>query len=401
MATYSYEAVNQAGQAIKGVLAAANRQEAIGYLLSHHLTPMVIEEVGGSRPAFWVRPFERFTAIDRIVMMRNLGATVQAGVNLTESLDILVADATKQTARAILLDAKTNVQNGLPLSTTFQRYHRYFPPIYVGMLRAAEASGQLAQTLDELAQYSEKIHLINHRIKSALSYPVLLLAGTLGVVVLLLTFVLPRITKAFYQANVELPAMTKVLLVISTAVTKYPLLDVLGLAVIVWLVIQFRRPGRRFLIRLISILPVARELMKKLALVRFSRSLGSMLRSGVSITEAVQLAGQAVGNETYQRVLDQAAERVANGVPLSQTLKEHPKLFPRFFSSLVAAGEKSGTTEEVLRSFSEFYDAEIDTTIKDLTTFLEPALLLFMGAVVGIVALSILLPIYQFIGSFT
>lgn len=405
MPNFSYEASSEQGSVIKGTFVADSQQGVVDFLVKRNLVPLAIEEESPQSDGrgLSLALFQRFTTVDRILMMRNLAATVKAGVNLVEALDIMIVDTTKSKPREILIHAKTNVENGRPLSDTFEKYKKHFPPIFPGMIRAAEASGELDQTLDELAQYLAKTYSLTRKVKSALTYPILLVGGTFGVVALLIIVVIPKISKVFTQSGIKLPFITKALLAISDIMVKNPILDVVGLAFVIWFVTHFRKTklGRRFFLFVVKLIPVARELVKKIALVRFSRTLGSLLRSGLSILDALKLSAQAMNNDHYEKAINEAVKEVANGIPVSHTFQSYPKLFPRFFSSLLMVGEKTGTTEDVLKSFSDFYDEDVDNTIKDFTSLLEPVLLLFMGVVIGLVAMAILLPIYQFVGKFT
>ncbi|MEK7212051.1 MAG: type II secretion system F family protein, partial [Patescibacteria group bacterium] len=217
MATYLYEAADKSGVLRRGKYDARDKKEVVDYLERHELIPVSIEREGELRQTRGLNMpfFETVKPTDRIVMVRNLSATIKAGLNILEGLDILIADATKNIMRKILTEAKFNLQDGQPLSTTFASYKKYFPPVFVGLIRAGEASGRLDATLEELGQHLTKEYILVRKVRSALAYPVLLLISSILVVTILLIFVLPRLAKSFKSAGAEFPLITRILIQIS------------------------------------------------------------------------------------------------------------------------------------------------------------------------------------------
>ena len=346
--------------------------------------------------------FETIKPIDRIFLVRNLSTTIKAGLNILEALDIMIADAAKNVMKKILNQAKFNLQKGQPLSATFIQYKKHFPSVFVGMIKAGEASGRLDESFDKLNVYLTKEYNLTKKIKSALAYPVILLVASMGVVSMLLFFVLPRLAKSFQMSKVELPFITRLVIGISNIFTYSIILDLAVISLVVWFFIYFRKTalGKKVFLTVLLKIPVARDLIKKVALVRFARTLGGLISSGITIVEALNLSAETVGNEFYKKIILDSVEQIKSGIPLSKTLSNHHNLFPKLLINMMTVGERTGTLEHVLLTFSDFYEEEMDNTIKDLTTFLEPVLLLFMGLIVGTIALSILLPIYQLVGKF-
>lgn len=405
MSLYVYEATNKEGEIIRGEFEAVDKGQVVEYLERKNLIPVAIDEKGAVRKSGGLSfaLFERITALDRIVFVRNLAASVRAGLSVVEALDILINDTDKNLMRNIMIQAKINLQNGQPLSATFSAYRKYFPVVFVGMIKAGEASGRLEHTLEELNHHLTREYGLIKKVKSALAYPVILMIASVGVIALLLIFILPRLIKTFKTSGVELPLVTKIMIKISEALTFSPILDVAVVFVSAWFFIYFRKTkiGRRLLLKIYFKLPIVSALMKKVALVRLTRTLGSLISAGLPITEALQLSADSASNDTYKNAILKSKEQIKSGTPLSKILEQYPKLFPRFLTSLILVGEKTGTLEHILKNFADFYDEDIDNTLKDLTTFLEPLLLLFMGLVIGAIAISILMPIYQLVGEFT
>lgn len=401
---YTYEASDQYGKIVEGEYDAHDRDGVIEYLTRKELIPISIQEKGLSKDGKrgGVVLFETITAVDRILLIRNLAATIRSGLNIIEALNILLGDTTKQLMRTILNDAKNNLKSGQPLSATFTTYKKYFPTIFVGMIKAGEASGRLEETLNELGRHLSREYNLLRKVRSALAYPVILLVASVGVIVLMLIFVLPRLVKVFKQSNAELPLPTQILMQLSNAFTYSITLDLVILGLLVWFFMFFRKTvsGQRFFMWLFMRIPFVRELIHKVALVRFTRTLGSLIGSGTHIIEALDLAADSVGNIYYRNAIVASIDQIKNGVPLSKALESYPDLFPHFLIGLVSVGERTGTLQHVMETFADFYDEEVDHTLKDLTTFLEPMLLLMMGLVIGTIALSILLPIYRLVGKF-
>lgn len=404
MPSYIYEVIDKSGKTIRGELIAASRDEAVGMLERRHMMPVEVTEkgnVGHSLSTINVG-FERFGPLDRIILVRNLSVTLKAGLSLLESIEILIADSTKRKTLEILSAAKAYLQNGQDLSQALAKYPQYFSAMFIGMVRAGELSGQLDKSLEELSQQLSKEYALAKKVKSALAYPMILLAASTGIVVMLMTFVLPRLAKTFTQSQVKLPWLTSALMATSKFITSHIVIDIAFLALLGWAWWFVRRTdrGRNLLAGLLFSIPAVRNLVKKIILVRLTRTLGSLLSSAMSITESLELVSRVTNNRRYQSVLDRALQDVKNGSPISNVFRDHGELFPRFLTSLVAVGEKTGTLDQVLKTFADFYDEEVDNSLKDLATFLEPVLLLLMGIIVGVIALAILLPIYQLVGNF-
>lgn len=402
---YVYKASNVDGVITEGEMDVAHAGVVMDHLSRKGLIPVMVEEKSVAtkkKRLLDFSLFERVAEVDVITITRNLGATIKAGLSIIEALDILIADSTKGAVRKVLIDARTNVENGKPLSMTFANYPRIFPSVFVGLLKAGELSGKMDETLADLSRYLSREYGLKKKVKGALMYPMILLIGSFLVIGLLFMFVLPRLAKTFSQSGIELPTLTRILVGASNAISSHV---VLVLALIVGSVMFFlymRKTvwGRNWLLKIAFHIPVVGEMVRKVALVRFARTLGTLLSSGMPITDSLELVASAVGNPSYGAIIRSANESIARGVSLSETFVKYPDHFPRFLTSLISVGEKTGTLEQILSTFAEFMDEEVDNTVKNLTNVLEPVLLLFMGLFVGVIAVSILLPIYQLVGKF-
>jgi type IV pilus assembly protein PilC len=404
MSTFIYEAYNKDGGLVRGEYEGSTHEEIVDYLTRRDLTPVSVEEISAQKKGgiLALNFFESLTPVDIMFLVRNLSTTVKAGLSIVEALDILIADTEKNILKKMLQEAQAMIKNGQPLSKGFEAYRDSFPPIFMGMIKAGEVSGQLDKTLVELGKYLSKEYALRSKVKSALMYPVILMSAASGVVALLLIFVLPRLTKAFASSGVKLPFITKFFLGISTALTWSFLLDFVVLALLIWFAIFFRstRVGKKTIFWVLARMPVAGDLIKKVALVRFARTFGNLIESGLSAVEALGLSAESIGNVAYTRAIESTILEVKNGMSISEALGKYPDLFPRLLISLVIVGERTGSLSGILLTFADFYEEEVDNKLKDLTAVLEPVLLLGMGVLVGAIAFSIILPIYQLVGHF-
>ena len=218
----------------------------------------------------------------------------------------------------------------------------------------------------------------------------------------MLIFVMPKLTLSFARSGVALPWITKVFMFISSMLTWNYFLDLFVLAGLIWFFIFFRttKSGKKFFAYILYHIPVAHELIKKINLVRFARTFGNLLGSGLSVIDSLTIASSAISDHNFNNAIEKAMEDIKNGISISDSLSKYPKLIPSLFISMVKVGERTGGLEEILITFADFYDEELDTTLTQLTAFLEPILLLFMGVMIGSIALSIILPIYQLVGHF-
>ena len=404
MPLYIYEAADAEGAIVSGEQQADTRDEVIEYLTRKGLIPVSIREQDEEKKEGVLSRgmFETVTPMDRVLLFRNLATALKAGVNVVEALDMLVSDARKRVMYDILVHAKANVIQGQPLSKVFAANPKAFPAVVVGMVEAGERSGKLDEALHELAEYLTRDYELRRRVKSALAYPMILLVAASGVIALMFFFTIPRLETLFSQINVELPLITRIFVGISSVMRTNPLLDVLIVVGVIVGVFMLRRSpkGRHAMLKVISIFPVARDVLQKIALVRFTRTLSSAISSGLTMTESLTISADAIGNVQYEQAIREAIDRIQKGLPLSRSLAEHERLFPHFLTSLMAVGERTGSVEEILVTFADFYDAETEHVLKNLTSILEPVMLVGMGLLIATIAVSMLYPIYTFVGSF-
>jgi type II secretory pathway component PulF len=407
MPTYSYKAADSDGAMVEGKYLAPDRAGVIRHLEQLDMIPVSVsdDQVGNAtmKSKLDINLFDGINNLDRITIVRNLAAATKSGLDILQALDILTIDATKKKIRTTMSGVKASMQNGQSLADAFAAQPNVLNKSITGMIRAGESTGRLAFTLDEVSTNLARDNAMSRKIRSAFAYPAILLSMSAAVVALLLGFVLPRLQSLFASAHTKLPLVTRVMSALSSAFTWSPALDIAILVVLVTAVITIQRSekGREQVLRILFHIPLIREVMKKLALVRFTRTLGYMIGSGTSITEALILTSDAVGNPYYKDAILDAEKQLQIGVPFSGTFEKYKDLFPHFLISLITVGEKTGTLETVLKTFANFYEEEVEAALKDMTNVIEPILLVVMGLIVGSVVMSVLLPIYQLTASYT
>ncbi len=401
MSTFLYEAYESDGKIVHGQLEADTERDVMDHLMRHSLSAVRVTDLTHSVAGrLSLTFFESISPVDVLFLVRNLATTTKAGMSVVESLDVFIADAEKPIMRRMLEGVQGSIKSGLPLSQAFEPYRHWFPVAFIGMIKAGEISGKLGTTLTTLGQYLTREFQLRSQVRSALIYPIVLLLASISVMALLLIGVLPRLTSAFISSGVELPLITRLFLGLSDALRWSFVADGLVVAVVIWFFVYVRKTprGKKLWFSILSRLPIARDIMHKIALVRFTRTFGSLIDSGISALEGLSITAQSIGNDRYEEALHAGEKQMAEGVSISHTLAQYPELFPRVLTSLVIVGERTGTLSSILLSLADFYEEEVASKLKDMVAILEPVLLLVMGLVVGAIALSILLPIYQMVG---
>ncbi len=406
MSKYTYEAYSKDSKIETGVYEASSRQDVVDYLTKKSLTPVSIWSNDDSHKReggiLSIQIFSSISGVDIMFFVRNLATTIKAGLSIVESLDILIKDTKNKYFKKILQDVLEKVKGGQQISMAFQEYEHLFPSIFIGMIKAGEVSGQLDRALSELSHYLSKEYELRNKIKSAMTYPIILLVASTIVVTLMLIFVLPKLTQSFATNGVKLPLITQIFLNISNALTYSYIIDGFVLVAIIFFFTYFRttKIGKKLFFFVTSHTPVAKDLIKKIALVRFARTFGNLIGSGLSVVDSLNISAQSINNQDYTEAINKTIEDIKNGLPISESIAKFPKLFPGLLISLISVGERTGALQEILITFADFYDEEVDNTLKQLTSLLEPILLLTMGLMIGAIAISIILPIYSLVGHF-
>lgn len=337
---------------------------------------------------------------EKALFSKHLSVMLRAGMPILEALEIS-RTSTQGKMKKVIGEIQRSVAAGHSLSDSFEKYPKIFPNIFVNVVRAGESSGTLTENLENLAEELEKEKILFAKIKGALLYPVIVLIAAFGLGMVLSFVVLPKITPLFEGMKMDLPASTRFLIAFSNMIQSHGAVlfwsIVSGVSFFVWIVRrEFSQPVTHWLMLHV---PVLKNLIQCSNLTHFSRTLGMLLKSGVNIDEALEITRATLTNIHYKRALAVINLRVSRGIKLADALEEYKHLFPIMFVRMVHVGEESGKFEESLFYLSGLYEDEVDTATKSLSTALEPALLIFIGVVVGFLALSIITPIYNVTGN--
>ena len=394
---FVYTAKTKKGQARTGELEASDRASALRDLRARNLVVVSLNKAQSGANAIYLFPV---SVLDRVILTKHLSIMLKAGVSLDEALRIAELQA-KGKLRPVLASVRASVEAGERLADSLAKHPKVFSEYYVNMVRAGEESGNLSGNLEQLSKRFSKDFDLRQKALSAMFYPLLVLAMTGGLGALIAFYVLPRLIPLFNSFNFALPLPTKILLLISQVVTAYGVWIAVGLGtfVVLSVVIGRTKPAKPIVDWLLLHLPVLRQINLPLNLSRFSMVLGSLLQCGMPIDAALGVTKQVIGNYYFQRIIEQAKKHVADGEPFSSSLIGSEDLIPPFVYRMIEIGDETGKTEDILFYLADFYEAELDATLKNLSTLIEPALLIAIGASVLFVALSIITPIYNFVGS--
>ena len=400
MPKYIYIAYNQKGDLVEGEMETPTQNIVLDYMQKHDLFPVSIQEKKKGKAGRGISFFESISVMDRIMFARNMALMMRAGISISEAIDIMLDDAQKPALKKVLMHVKLQLERGSQLSDALAAFPRHFSKIFISLLKSGEASGNMENALMQIAAQLKKESDLRKKIRAAMAYPAILITASLGVMLLLTIVVLPKVSKIFSQSHVELPFITRMLLGFSDfIINQWPIAIALtALLVAALYMVRRSESGRLIMNAIARKTPVVNTLIQKIVLARFTSVLCSLLKAGVPIIKALEITADAVGNALYRRViLRMTQEEIARGISFGMALKRRPDYFPRLTTSMIVVGERSGNLENMLDNLSQFYEDQVDDTLKTLVTVLEPALLLGVGLMVGTLALSIIIPIYQLI----
>ncbi|MFH2105264.1 MAG: type II secretion system F family protein [Parcubacteria group bacterium] len=405
MPKFTYTARDQEGQMKSGALNASNKSSLAKILRDQGLllTQAKSDSDGKKKTQKGGAViFGGVPTIDKILFTQNLQVMIKSGLSIIRALDILDKQTTNKKFKKTIGDVKQSVEKGTELASSLGSYPKIFPPFYVSMIRVGEVSGNLEQVLKELAVQMKKDRDLIVKVRSAMMYPSVVLLTMLTVVVMMITMVLPKLTDIFKDFQVELPLTTKILIAFSDFIQSYGLyVAIVGIISTILFVFYSRTKGGKekvhtFNLRLFILGPI----IKQINLARFSRTMGTLLRSGISIVEALSITGDVLGNVHYKKVMLDAANKIKKGIKLANILEDNKKLFPPLTTQMVMVGEETGTLDNILEEIADFYESKVTQTMNDLSSILEPVLMVLLGLGVGIVAVSIISPIYSLMENF-
>lgn len=400
---FKYVATDLGGKVVEGDLDAENPAEVLSWMASQGLRPVSVKMIGGGSAQKQLSSLfgSSITIADKVFITKYLSLMLKVGTDLFRAIEILVADFDKPAVKSLLIEIRETIAKGQPFYSTFTKYPKDFSTVFVNLVKAGEASGNLENVFADLSVSLEKEQAIRGKIKGALVYPVILVCLAMVILLVMVMYALPKIHDVFVSGNIEPPMFSKIVFGIGLFLNRNVLIvyPVLIGSVVGSILFSRTLAGRRFLSSVMNGTPVVRTVLRRIALQRFASTLGSLLRSGMPLLEAIETTADAVGSIELKEALYRISrDGISKGLTIGEAFKREP-FFPRVVVNLIAISEKAGHLEEVLDTLAEFYESEIDSSIKTLVSFLEPVLLLVIGAVVGLIALAVIVPIYQLVGN--
>src|SRR5690348_16854764 len=398
MPVYTYRGTNRAGATVSGELSAPSKNDLQNLLRRQQITPSKMSEKGRE---FNIPTFGGgVSAKELAIFTRQFSVMIDAGLPLVQCLEILAGQQENKIFQKVLTNTRSSVEGGATLSAAMRQSPKVFDPLYVNMVEAGETGGILDTILQRLSSYIEKNVKLQRAVKSALVYPVGVLTVAAGVITLLLWKVVPIFATLFAGLGVDLPLPTKIVIALSNFIGGVFgfLILVAVVGVIVGLKVWYGTPQGRFILDTVILkLPVLGILMRKIAVARFTRTLGTLISSGVPILEGLDITAKTAGNAVVEKALQKVRKSLEEGKSLTEPLKE-TEVFPGMVTQMIGVGEQTGAMDAMLQKIADFYEDEVDAAVKDLLTALEPVMIVFLGVVVGGVVISMYLPLFTLIG---
>jgi len=398
MPVFTYRGTNRAGASVSGELAAASKTELINNLKRQQINVTKMSEKGKefNLPTFGGGVDSKELAI----FTRQFSVMIDAGLPLVQCLEILAGQQENKVFQKVLTSTRGSVEGGTTLSAAMRAHDKVFDALYVNLVEAGETGGILDTILQRLSSYIEKNVKLKRAVKSALVYPVAVLGVAAAVITLLLWKVVPIFATLFLGLGVTLPLPTKIVIALSNFVGSiFGLLLLIALiATIVGLKVWYQTPaGRMGIDRVLLKLPLVGVLLRKIAVARFTRTLGTLISSGVPILEGLEITAKTAGNAVIEKSLMEVRKGLEAGRNLSDPLRE-TNVFPGMVTQMIGVGEQTGAMDAMLQKIADFYEDEVDAAVKDLLAAMEPMMIVFLGVVVGGIVISMYLPLFSLIG---
>lgn len=396
--TFQYVAYTPAGEKIKGRVEAPSEKAAEELLWKLNYTVVSLSQAPAHTTPFGLG--QKVKIRELVVFSRQLATLIESGIPIIRALQLLQEQVSSKKLRSVLSEVAVDVQQGRFISEAILKHENVFPPLYGRLIEVGERTGNLEMVLRQLATYLEKEDQLTRKIKGALSYPAFVLVLAIGVVLLLMFVALPPLMDLFTSFDAQLPLPTRILMAITDFVTSYTLWLLGGIGAVVIASGLFLRsePGRLFLDRLVLRIPLIDRITIQGAVARMARSMCSLLRAGISVPEILRMVIRTQNNRVIKASLQKVEQELLQGHGLSDPLAADP-LFPRMLVQMVRVGEETGSLDGNMETLAIFYEEEVDRAVKALTDAIQPALTLFIGGVVGFVAVSVIMPMYTLIGA--
>lgn len=396
MSVFKYKAVDHNQKTVGGLVEAPTESIAVDILKEKQLTIISLDEQKKSMGGGFNIVLDRVKPKDVVIFSRQFSVLISANVALVQSLQILANQTTNVKFKMILSEIAEEVDGGARLSDTLAKHPKAFSDFYVNVVRSGESSGKLDEVLNYLADELEKDYDMTKKIKGAMTYPAFVITGMAVVGVVMMVSVVPKLTESIIQSGMELPLATKILMAVSGFMGQYYiLLGILLVALVVGFKFFVKVPAiKDFLDRALLHLPIFGTLFQRIYLVRFTRSMETLLIGGVNITKALSISSAIVSNSVYKNLILKTKKQIEDGNPIA-TAFENNRYVPSMVGQMISIGEKTGKLDTILASITRFYGREIDNIVANLMTLMEPIIMVIIGIAVGIMVAAIMMPMYQ------
>ena len=399
---FNYQARSKKGEVQTGVVEASSREAALTLLQRHRFFVTFLEEAesGGPIWAKKIKLFERVSQKDIINFSRQLSLMFKSKIPLVQSLRSIAEQTKSRGFKEKILTIAQVVEGGTPFSQALAAYPQIFSTFYVSMAKSGEASGTLSESLSYLAEHLEKEYHLMSKIKGAMIYPALIIVVVIGVLFMMMFFVIPSMTKVLTETGQELPFVTKVVIALSRLLRSWGwALGIFAAALFVFLFRWLRTAtGKRLKDKYFLYVPALNSFLRMIYLSRFAENLSTLISGGLPIVTALEITGEIVGNDVYKNIILQVMDEVRKGERISRVLMKYPEEFPPILTQMVAVGEQTGTLDESLMNVVEFYSKEVERSIDNLLSIIEPVMVIFLGGIVAGLMGAILLPLYKMSG---
>jgi len=394
---FSFRAKNSAGKTIKGIIEALNESQALEILRQRDLVVLGLKEAAkAKKKGLEISFLKKVSDKDMVLFSRQLSVMVSAGVPLVQALETLAGQTGNKYFDGVIEEIANDVRGGARFSSSLSNYNKIFDQFYIHMVRAGEVSGRLDKVLVYLADEKEKSYSLQKRIKGAMIYPAFVLSAVVIIMVLMLTFVIPRITSLIVEGGAEIPLPTRIVIGISGFLRHQWFLFLAMVAGLIafYMFLANSKRGKPIWDKLILKLPVFGSLFQKVALVRFTSSLSTLIVGGLSLPKALRITADVVDNTCYKKLILETVNDVESGRSIATTFLSSSRI-PKILSHVLIVGERTGKLDEVLSKMATFYSGEVEGTLSNLVSLLEPIIIVFLGLVVGGIVLAVFMPIYQ------
>lgn len=396
---FKYKIQNKNNEIVEGIIESPDKFVLAREFREKGDIPISIQEFTNKTGIFSmkIKFFDRVSLADKIMFTNNLSGMLSAGLSLNRALSILEKQTTKSMLGDVLHGLQEDISKGNTLSEGMKRFPKVFGGLFIPMVHAGEESGSLPRTLTEVGATLKKTYDLNKKVKGAMTYPTIIFCAMLIIAVFLMIYVVPTLTKTFKDLGSELPTSTKAIIWISDTISQHVILFLVVVGALIGggILLSKIKIVQRYFDKGILYLPVIGNIVKEVNTARTARTLSSLLLSGVSISNSLSITEEVLQNVHYKELIHKSITSVEKGMVLSASFKENTFLYPIMMGEMIEVGEETGNLSKMLLDIAEFYESEVDNKTKDLSTIIEPVLMLFIGGAVGVFAVSMISPMYS------